>query len=245
MPQVQRSSDVIEQYSERAVAAGLTGLGALALGVVLWIFRGEGLLSGLSMVLMVGGVGLLLYAGYWALQVRTVTAVTITCPICKGKNALVETPASDVSCTQCHRMIPIQNGTVMPVQQVRCGYCNELNYYSDKTEILLCESCNHEIPIAKADGSSSTKKLAKGFAVQDDDRTYELILVAYSHGKTDELIACLQHMLALNRNQVKQMLTELPVVLLTGIPRRKADMLNAQIASHEGVAEIRALESRV
>jgi hypothetical protein len=45
-------------------------------------------------------------------------------------------------------------------------------------------------------------------------------------------------MLALNRNQVKQMLEELPVTLLTGIPRRKAEMLKAQLTIHDGIAEM-------
>jgi hypothetical protein len=82
--------------------------------------------------------------------------------------------------------------------------------------------------------------LPSAFAVVDDDNLYELILIAHGH-KTEELINALQHMLALNRNQVKQMLTELPVTLLTGIPRRKAEMLTAQLSIHEGLAEMRPL----
>ncbi|MFX9012007.1 hypothetical protein ABTN18_19845, partial [Acinetobacter baumannii] len=56
--------------------------------------------------------------------------------------------------------------------------------------------------------------------------------------KTEEMIDCLQHMLALNRNQVKQMFDELPVTLLTGIPKKKAELLSAQISSHGGTADI-------
>jgi 4'-phosphopantetheinyl transferase EntD len=44
-------------------------------------------------------------------------------------------------------------------------------------------------------------------------------------------------MLALNRNQVKQMLEEVPITLLTGIPRMKAEMLQAQLAAHQAHAQ--------
>jgi hypothetical protein len=41
---------------------------------------------------------------------------------------------------------------------------------------------------------------------------------------------------------VKQMLDELPVTLLTGITRRKAEMLKAQISIHDGQTEFRQME---
>ena len=69
---------------------------------------------------------------------------------------------------------------------------------------------------------------------------YEFILVAHGH-KTEDLIESLQRMLALNRNQVKQMLQELPVTLLTGITRQKAEMLQAQLALHEAATEFRPM----
>jgi hypothetical protein len=80
----------------------------------------------------------------------------------------------------------------------------------------------------------------KAYAVTDDDRLYELVLTGTGH-KNEELIASLQHMLALNRNQVKQMLSELPVAILTGISRKKAEMIQAQLSIHDGVAEFHPL----
>ena len=136
-------------------------------------------------------------------------------------------------------MIPITDGKVLPVAQVRCGFCNALNYYSDKTELLLCEECNHEIPIATEDGRPA-KQMPSFYAVTDDDALYELVLVAHGY-KTEELINALQHMLALNRSQVKQLLGELPAVLLTGINRKKAEMLKAQLSVNDGLAEMRPI----
>ena len=227
MPTVQRSSDVVEGHSERAVIAGISGIVAFAIGLVLFIFRGDGMLIGLALVLLPAGVAGIVYAIYCLLQVRKVTSYDIVCPYCNTKVSLLTAPDRDVSCRNCLRMIPIENGKPIRVTQVRCGYCNALNYYSDKTIALLCEECNHEIPIARADGQIGHSR----FATVDDDKTYELKLIAYDHA-SEELIAALQQSLALNRNQVKQILGELPCTLLTGIPRKKAEMLSAQLQSH-------------
>ncbi len=227
MPTVQRSSDVVESHSERAVMAGIGGIIVLAIGIVLFIFGSEGMFVGLAWVLLIGGAAALAYAIYCAMQVRGVSSYDITCPYCSSKVSLVAPPDRDVSCRSCLRMIPIIDGKPIHVTQVRCGYCNALNYYSDKTVALLCEECNHEIPISRADGMTSQSR----FAVVDDDKTYELRLLAYEHA-TEELISSLQSALALNRNQVKQMLQELPCTLLTGIPKRKAEMLTAQLSQH-------------
>lgn len=232
MPSVQRSSDVIEGHSERAVMAGIAGIVLLAIGLVLFMFRGDGMFTILSIMLMTGGVAALGYAAYCGMQVRKVSTYDIVCPYCGSHVNLVSAPDRDVSCRSCLRMIPIENGKPIKVTQVRCGYCNALNYYSDKTIALLCEECNHEIPISRADGQTQHSR----FAIQDDDKTYELRLIAFEHG-TEDLISTLQQALALNRNQVKQMLEELPCTLLTGIPRRKAEMLSAQLTQHGAVCQ--------
>lgn len=227
MPTVQRSSDVVEAHSERAVMAGIGGAILLAIGIVLFLFRGDGMFTILSVMLLTGGAAAVLYAIYCAMQTRKVTNFEVVCPYCSTKVNLLTAPDRDVSCRSCLRMIPIVDGKPIKVTQVRCGYCNALNYYSDKTIGLLCEECNHEIPIARADGQMGHSR----FAVVDDDKTYELRLVAFDH-VTEELISSLQQSLALNRNQVKQMLEELPCTLLTGIPKRKAEMLSAQLSVH-------------
>ena len=228
-----RSSDVVEVHSERALATGIGGLVALAGALLFFAYGGESM-RGLAYVLLVVAIALLGYAGYCAMQIRKVASVGVKCVYCNHNNRLTEQPTDDFTCQACFRLIPVVNGQPIPVSQVRCGFCNELNYYSAKTEVLLCESCNREVPVAH-DGPS-TKQISRGFAVQDDDRPYELVLTGQGH-RTEELIEALQHMLALNRNQVKQMLEGLPIVLLSGIPKKKAEMLQAQLALHEGYAE--------
>jgi hypothetical protein len=205
-------------------------------------YRGEGMFLPLAIIILLIGLSCFGYGAYCAYQIRHVKYEMRECPFCKAQNALDGAPEADFLCAECHRLIPVEDGQVIPVEQVRCGYCNALNYYSAKTDVLLCESCNHEIPIAREEGYVPKKQLAAGFAVEEDDRPYELILVAHGN-KNEELIDCLQHMLALNRNQVKQMLTELPVTLLTGIPKKKAELLRAQLSIHDGAAECNALTS--
>ncbi len=239
MSRVERSSDVIEIHWENALSYGLIGMGGIGACVFLLHYRGEGTLVYLAYVLLVIGLVCLGYGVRRAVEVRKVTAVAYTCPYCEGITELTDVAKEDYSCLECHRMVPIVDGDVIPVHQVRCGYCNELNYFSDKTEYLICEKCNHEIPIHSDE--QSDKAVPKFYAVTEDDALYELVLVAYGAAKTEELINCLQHMLALNRNQVKNMLQDLPVTLLTGITRRKAEMLQAQLSIHDGGADARPL----
>lgn len=241
MPRVQRVSDVIEIISEKAFYYYVGGLTLSVASGFLIAYRGQtGMFVPLAVIFGVIGFGCLCYATYVALQTKKVTRKPVTCPFCANVNELVGDPDSDFSCVSCHRMIPIKDGEVLGVQQVRCGFCNELNYYSEKTQALLCENCNHEIPIA-LDDTAPRKSIPLGFAVVDDEALYELILIG-GGSKEEELIQTLQSMLALNRNQVKQMLNELPVTLLTGINRRKAEMLKAQLSIHDGQVEYRQME---
>jgi len=242
MPRVPRASDVIEIFSERSISYAFGGVVAIAFAGLLLKYRGEGSLNGLSILLMVAGAAAIIFAIYSALQVRKVTSHDVNCPFCETPNVLVSAPTEDFPCVKCNRMIPVVDGKTIPVSQVRCGYCNELNYYSDKTEVLLCESCNHEIPIAHDESGAPKKTIPAAFVVVDDEAMYELRLTGHGKHKEEELINALQHILALNRNQVKQMLAELPVTVLTGITRKKAEMLKAQLSIYEGEAEFNPME---
>ncbi len=247
MPRIQKTSDIVEQHSERAVL--FAGGGFLLAGIAFFLirYRGDGAFVPLGYVLSLGALGLFATAGYTIGKVRRVAAHTLDCPFCTERVSLSEPPGEvDVRCSGCNRMIPIHEGRIVPVSQVRCGFCNGLNHYSDKTDALLCEECNHEIPIQHEEGYVS-KKSVRGFAVVEDDALYELVLTdaddsAQGH-HNEGLVAALQHMLALNRNQVKGLLDEVPVTLLQGITRMKADMLKAQLANHGATAEARPLST--
>jgi len=240
MRRIQRVSDVIELISETALTYGFGGVVCLALsGYFFYYARSSSMTMPLATVLLVIGLGLTGFAIKQALRIREVEKFNVHCPYCNEDNAITTAPEDDFTCAHCHRLIPIVDGKPLPVSQVRCGYCNELNYYSDKTDVLLCEACNHEIPISTSDDRPK-KELAAAYRVVDDEASYELVLVEKGN-KTEEVIQVLQHMLALNRNQVKQMLDELPVTLLQGIPRKKAEIFQAQLTMHDARAEMRQM----
>ena len=238
---IQRYSDVIESISEKAFYFFVGTLLFGAVGVLLLRYKGDGYLEGLGWVLILAAVGMLGYGIYIASETRKVKSYTIECPICTEVNELTDKPLDeDITCIACNHRIPIKDGQVLPVMQVRCGFCNSLNYYSDKTDLLICETCNHEIPIHQEDGKP-VKQLPKGYALVDDNMLYELVLM--EGAKTNEdLVKTLQSMLALNRNQVRDLLDEVPVTLLQGITRMKADMLTAQLIGHDAKAEARVIQ---
>lgn len=234
----QRSSDIVEQYGVKAISAGIGGIVVAIAGIIFWMYRGGGATAPLAILLMVIGAGLIGYAIYEAAQIRKVGSYVAECSYCKHKNRLSEPVSADFLCGACFRMVPVQDGKILTVQQVRCGFCNELNYYSERNQVLLCESCNHEIPLSRGDDVPQKHSV---FAVKEDNALYELVFTGHDNHHTEELIQCLQSMLALNRNHVKQMFDEVPVTLLSGIPRMKAELLQAQIATHGGFAEFRQL----
>jgi ribosomal protein L7/L12 len=241
MPRVQRLSDLLEVHAEYALYYGFGGLLGLGLGGTLIYYQGDSaMFKPLGTILLLIGLVLVGYAVRSVWVVKDVTGVQVTCPFCQTVNELLKKPEGDFPCEKCARMVPISAGEVMEVHQVRCGFCNELNYYSDKTEALLCENCNHEIPIATS-GDAPAKSIPKAYMVVDDESLYELILTDKGR-KEEEVIGTLQHMLALNRNQVKQMLEELPITILTGITRKKAEILKTQLTMHDASVEMKPME---
>jgi hypothetical protein len=252
MAKIQRRRDIIEIIAERTVAFIIGGVVLVITGFILKGITNAGVLGDSSWIsgflaifgpigwfLIIAGVVCCLAGIYTLFTTSKVKSFNVTCPFCEVLNTLTEKPEEDFDCVGCNRMVPIQDGKVMEVQQVRCGFCQALNWYCEKTEVLICESCDHEIPIFQEDGRP-TKTLPKGYALTEDDAVYELVLTE-AGTKTEEVITTLQAMLALNRNQVKDILDQLPSTLLTGINRRKAEMLQAQLAVHGASATIQAL----
>ncbi len=222
----QRSSDLVETYAARALGAGALGLVFAVLAGVMWSYRGD---SGgaLAIVLGVIALGLLAYAAFSFVKSRGVSSFKLDCPMCGAANGFEEAPTSDVICRQCHRTIPIQDGRILPLRQISCNACGESNWYSDRTKSLLCEACGREILIAGPSGAAQ-------YAVHDDARPYELVLVAFEQG-SDDLVEALQERLGTNRAQIRTLLTNLPSVLLTNVPRQKAEILRDEL-SHLGAA---------
>lgn len=144
----QRSSDLVETLMARAFGVGGLAVVALFAGAVMFAYRGD---SGLPLAIVLLSIGVLLfgYAGFCVIKSRKVGAYKMVCPMCRAINGFESAPMEDVICRECHRRIPVENGRILPLQQISCGACNESNWYSDRTKSLLCESCGREIAIAR------------------------------------------------------------------------------------------------
>ena len=216
----------------RAFGTGGLALVALFAGGVMFAYRGD---SGLPLAIVFLTIGILLlgYALFCVFRSRQVGAYKLQCPMCNAVNSFEAAPNEDVICRDCHRRIPIEGGKILPLQQISCGDCNESNWYSDRTKNLLCESCGREIAIARPDGNSSPM-----YAVNDDARPYDLVLIAYEPGH-DDLAAALQELLGCNRAQIRSILTDLPSVLLSGVPRQKAEIVRGELMRYGAALETR------
>ncbi|MBS1709761.1 MAG: ribosomal protein L7/L12 [Armatimonadetes bacterium] len=232
MAEAQRSSDLKEVFVQRAILAGVPGIIGVGIGIVILAYFQIWLVLGL--MILAASIAAIVYAVVQYRKTKDIPDFSLDCPYCSKKNHLVEQPMSDIRCVHCNRMVPIFEGRMLRVFQVRCGFCNTLNFYSEKSTGLICEECDRVIPIATDDESGPSKAFST-YAARDDNSAYDLTLNE-AGTKHEEVINCLQHMLALNRNQVKQILDELPVVLLSGIPRKKAEMLKAQLETHGAYA---------
>jgi len=248
-----RRSDVIEGQWERALVWAGFGILAILIGFFVlnygsnWgkstALKTEGVdFTPLAYPLLIAGPLLLIFAATKAFSGKQVTSYTATCPYCGHDMEFVEQPGDDFSCDECHRRVPVLNGKILDITGVRCGFCGALNFMSEKTKVLLCEECDREIALLNPE-TGEMRHAAKGFARVDDNATYELVLVAVPKDKAsqDSLTSALQHMLALNRNQVHKLYEELPSILLRGINKRKAEMLRAQIEACEGTGELRPI----
>jgi ribosomal protein S27E len=236
VPVIEQAANAKERVAADALTAIAPGIIVLIIAVIVFYYQQnqKGVFASLGVVLGLIGFALIGYGLFKVNKVREIEGHPIDCPFCEKTNILTSKPDSDFRCVHCNRDVPVENGKILNVYQVRCGYCNTLNYYSDKSTGLICESCDREIPIA-TDEENQNKKVFEAYTVRDDDQPYDLILLQAPD--SEDMVKTLQQMLALNRNQVKEIIDDLPQTLLTGIPRKKAELLTAQIAVHKGKAE--------
>lgn len=234
MSQIERTSNIKEQFGQKALVSIVPGIISLIIGIILFVYKAQSMV-GLAAVLCLGGLGLMVFGIINLAKMRQITEESISCPFCQARNTFSSKPTSDVRCDSCQRQIPIVDGVILKVFQVQCGFCRTLNYYSEKSTGLICESCDRIIPIAVEEGHQPAAAFDR-YSAKEDTNVYDLILSDPGH-KHEVMITALQKMLALNRNQVKQLMDEAPVVLLTGIPQRKVEMLSREIRDAGGKAD--------
>ncbi len=256
LPEVQapppvRRSDVIEGRWEKAMTWAMLGVLALIIGLPLYFYNEnwfqflsfKGLdIRPVSYPFLAVGALMLLYSASRVVGGKKVKSFLSTCPYCGHDSEFAEEPMTDFLCEECGRRVPVLDGKVLDVTGVRCGFCGSLNFMSEKTKVLICEDCDREIPLLDP-STGEMRHVAKGYARVDDTTVYDLVLVKVGRDK-EPLINSLQHILAMTRNQVKDLLDNLPATLVKGVNRRKGEMLRAQIEANEGETELRAVEQK-
>ena len=241
MNEFDRSSNLREERMQKALMALIPGVILILLAVVLFMYA-SGWTLGLRWIILLAGVVATAFGIKNLLDMKKIEVHKVTCPFCEGSNSFTEEPMSDVRCNKCNRQIPIVDGRVLKVWQVRCGFCNTLNYYSEKSIGLICEECDREIPISTEDDGRQASQAMHTYSRHDDDNAPSNLVLVEAGPKIEEMIPVLQKMLALNRNQVKEIIDQTPTVLLQGIPKKKAELLRTQIESHGGHAKAEVLE---
>lgn len=241
MSEPKKRTDVIETHWEHALTWGILGIVCTIVGSLFLKYNNYFGISFLSFSypFLTIGIGMIGYSIYRGMRTRKEPSFTASCPYCNHEMEFIETPDEDFRCDGCNRRVPVKDGRILAVQGIRCGFCTALNYMSEKTEVLICEQCDREIPLLNVE-TGELRHAPRGFARVDDSSVYEFRLVEVGRDK-EAVINSLQHMLALNRNQIKPMLENLPATLLTGINRRKAEMLRAQLEASGATAEFKSM----
>jgi hypothetical protein len=231
---VERSTNLKEIYYQRAFFGFVPGAVLILFAILSWAYPSAAF-AGFKWFFTIAGPLGVIY-GIWSLrESKKIEYHELICPFCEEVNVFTEDPGDDVRCDSCNRQVPIVDGEILQVYQVRCGFCSHLNFYSDKSTGLICEECDRVIPISGEDDPLAKETFDK-FTTRDDDNPYDLILLDPGK-KTELMISVLQKMLALNRNQVKEIMEATPSLLLTRVPFRKADMLSKDIIQAGGRAD--------
>lgn len=231
---IERSSNVREELSQRAFFGIVPGV--VVLGIAGLMIAYKTVWIQLAYVLLAMGAAAIIYGVMQLVKMRKVTDISIPCPFCSERNFFTDMPNDDVRCTSCLREIPIADGKVLEVFQVQCGKCSGLNYYTEKSTGLICEFCDSVIPIATDDGPDAAQTFER-FTAHDPGQPVDLYLQDPGPHR-EKMIEVLQKMLSLNRNQVKEIIDEVPSLLLIGIAAKKAEYLAQDIEEAGGRASV-------
>lgn len=144
MPNPTHASDIVETNTSQAVMAGGVAVLCLILGG-LFVYYGTLAIAGWLLIAI--AVGCIVFAIVRLVQNKQVPITRMGCPYCQFQNSLTEKPEKDFMCRSCGRLVPIENGIVMPIYRVNCEHCTKENFFSKRTIKLICEDCGKEVNI--------------------------------------------------------------------------------------------------
>jgi len=230
-----KRSEAIEREYTQAVIYGIVGLVALALTFLFW--RYGGMFYSFSWGFGLVWLGSWGYAAWSFYKTTRVPAYPVECPFCHKENILTGPPQSDFACEHCGRRVPIENGRVLEVIAVKCPHCGSMEQVSVKATTAICEQCQREFPIRATGRVPADMPLP-----QDDPTPYELVLLGIDRRHEEQALQALARFLDLTRTDAKKLLESVPIVLLTNLPRRKAEGYVRELSEQGVQVEARRIE---
>lgn len=228
MDEPTKRSNELEQAMSKILVVGGGGVLGLFLG---WLVVKYGdWFQHIGWLLVIGGGLALLYALYGYLQTRSIPSFPVTCPYCNQDTEFTAPPARDFACDHCMKLVQIENGKVVDAKQIKCPNCGSMQRISARATTGICEECNREMNISKA----------QRVVAVDENAPHELVLTGVGR-HPDRVIMILESMLSLNRLDVKKLLETLPIVLFTNVTKRKAEMTRFELVEAGAITEIRPL----
>ncbi len=247
MQEPMKRSEAIEREYTQAVISGIVGVVMLLLTLLFW--RYGGMFTHLSWIFGIIWLGTWGYAGWCYYKTRQVPAVPVTCPFCQKEVLFTAPPQEDFTCDHCGKRVPIENGRVLEVIAVRCPYCRSTEQVSARAKVVICEQCQREFPVTGTPRTQVSMPVPGGTTApaptplpQDDPTPYELVLLGVERAKEEQAISHLESFLTFTRPDVKKLLESVPIVILTNLPRRKAEMLVKDLQPWGIKVEIRPID---
>ncbi|MBN8691131.1 MAG: hypothetical protein J0L72_10145 [Armatimonadetes bacterium] len=143
MSDIKRASDLIEINMQQAAMAGGGAVLCLLIGVPMVAYQSSLMILGW---LLIGFATIaIVFAIIKMVASKSIPVERVQCPYCQQLNALTGKPTSEFTCMHCLRLVPFENGLMLPVYKVNCESCQKQNFFSKKTIKLICEDCGKEI----------------------------------------------------------------------------------------------------
>jgi DNA-directed RNA polymerase subunit RPC12/RpoP len=134
-----------EESVAQATIGGIVGLiFAILAGVVFAYSGGSAPFVWVSAVIAAGCIG---FAIYKFIQLSNIETTPAPCSYCKRINTLVGGIEKDFVCQHCNRLVPVQDGKIMPVLPIECEHCNAKNFFSMRSIKLICDACGRDIKL--------------------------------------------------------------------------------------------------
>lgn len=231
-------AEVIEAELQRILPIVFWGIGVFLLGLFLIYLStiATWMPFAIGVIVTLAGLGIGGYGGWQYMQLNNLPTYRALCPYCDRPTLFLAPPTEDYACEQCHRVVAIEGGQVVPPLVLVCRHCGSPQKVSPRAKMFICDNCNgqNDLKPAKPGVAAGT---ARAGEESIEYTTYDLVLVEAGHN-TDEVLEILGTILAAPRDHCRGILKDLPMVILVDLPRRKADSYRRMLREAGATAEV-------